>query len=118
MTVAAVVVAADADEALADAAGRVAARRIVDAAWAGGALPIIVVSADPDGRLAAALVGSPAQLLDVGDARGSQAYAMGVRAARPSEKRTESKLSFQPWLTRPRSVERWYSTKPSPSRSP
>ena len=36
----------------------------------------------------------------------------------PEANAIESKLSFQPWLSRPRSVERWYSTKPSPSRSP
>jgi CTP:molybdopterin cytidylyltransferase MocA len=63
MTVGAVVVAAGAEEALADAAGRVAARRIVDVAWAGGALPIVIVVDDDDGRVAAALDGSPAYLV-------------------------------------------------------
>ena len=37
---------------------------------------------------------------------------------RPSAKRCESPESFQDWLSRPRSVRRSYSTKPSPSRSP
>ena len=50
-------------------AGR-AVRRIVDAAWAGGAMPIVVVAADPDGRIAAALEGSPAVVVDPGRASG------------------------------------------------
>lgn len=50
--------------ALADAAGRVAARRIVETAWAGGATPIVVVALDPTGELAAALSGSPAILAE------------------------------------------------------
>lgn len=36
------------------------ARRLADAAWAGGALPIVVVAPDPDGALATALAGSAA----------------------------------------------------------
>ena len=64
MTVAAVIVPHDAQEALADGAGRVAARRIVDAAWAGGAMPIVVVVDDPDGRVAVVVEGSPAVLVD------------------------------------------------------
>jgi CTP:molybdopterin cytidylyltransferase MocA len=63
VTVAAVIVSRDGAEARADAAGRTAARRIVEAAWAGGALPIVVVAPDPDGALAAALAGSPARLV-------------------------------------------------------
>jgi CTP:molybdopterin cytidylyltransferase MocA len=63
LTVGAVVAAAGAEEALADAAGRVAVRRIVDSAWAGGAMPIIVVVDDVEGRVAAALHGSPAHLV-------------------------------------------------------
>ena len=39
-----------------------AVRRIVDAAWSGGALPIVVVSFDPDGAVARALAGAPASL--------------------------------------------------------
>ncbi len=38
-------------------------------------------------------------------------------ARRMSSPRREAR-SFQPWLTNPQSVARWYSTKPSPSRSP
>jgi len=64
MTVAAVILFARPEGALADAAGRVAARRIVESAWAGGATPIVVVALDPSGELAAALAGSPAILAE------------------------------------------------------
>ena len=65
MTVAAVILfAAGPDGALADAAGRTVARRTVEAAWAGGATPIVVVCADPDGTVARTLAGSPAVLAE------------------------------------------------------
>jgi CTP:molybdopterin cytidylyltransferase MocA len=65
MTVAAVIVfARGSDGALADAAGRPAARRMVETAWAGGATPIVVVCADPLGTVAAALAGSTAVLAE------------------------------------------------------
>ena len=57
MTVAAVILYARPEGALADAAGRPAVRRAVESAWAGGATPIVVVSFDPDGAVAAALEG-------------------------------------------------------------
>ena len=81
MTVGAVIVPDSVSEALADATGRAAVRRIVDSAWAGGAIPIIVVAADPDGLIAAVLEGSPAQVVDPGRASGSQTYMVGARAA-------------------------------------
>ena len=62
MTVAAVILAADPATALRDVDGVSNARRLVDTAWAGGALPIIVVSFDPEGAVAVALAGSPAVL--------------------------------------------------------
>jgi CTP:molybdopterin cytidylyltransferase MocA len=64
MTVAAVILFSKPDGALADANGRVAARRMVETAWAGGATPIVVVSLDPDGALATALAGTPAVLAE------------------------------------------------------
>ena len=65
MTVAAVILfARGPDGALADAAGRTVARRTVESAWAGGATPIVVVCADPDGSVAATLAGSPAVLAE------------------------------------------------------
>jgi hypothetical protein len=54
VTVAAVILAASQESALADVEGQARVRRITDAAWSGGALPIVVVAADPDGRVAAA----------------------------------------------------------------
>ena len=63
MTVAAVILAASADSALADAGGVPRVRRIADAAWAGGATPIVIVAPDPDGRVALALAGAPVTLV-------------------------------------------------------
>lgn len=60
MTVAAVILAASPESALRDVEGVPNARRLVDTAWAGGATPIVVVVADPDGSVAAALAGTPA----------------------------------------------------------
>jgi CTP:molybdopterin cytidylyltransferase MocA len=90
VTVAAVVVPRDRDEALADAAGRAAARRIVDAAWAGGALPIVVVVDDPEGAVAAVLAGSPALL--VGAAPDRSPYRAGAEAASEAVRGTDGWL--------------------------
>jgi CTP:molybdopterin cytidylyltransferase MocA len=79
VTVAAVIVPRDPEEALADAAGRAAARRIVDVAWAGGALPIVVVVDDADGSVATVLAGSPA--LVVRSSADVSAYRAGIDAA-------------------------------------
>jgi CTP:molybdopterin cytidylyltransferase MocA len=81
VTVGAVIVPGGVAEALADATGVPAARRIVDSAWAGGALPIIVVACDPDERIAAALEGSPAVVVDPGKASEVQTYRLGAEVA-------------------------------------
>ena len=60
MTVAAVILSATAQNAVADTLGQPRVRRLVDIAWSGGALPVVVVSPDDDGAVAAALVGSEA----------------------------------------------------------
>jgi hypothetical protein len=66
MTVAAVILSATAEGALTDTLGQPRVRRLVDLAWAGGALPVVVVAPDPDGTVAAslqtteAIYGSPA----------------------------------------------------------
>ncbi len=60
MTVAAVILSATADGALADTLGQPRVRRLADLAWSGGALPVVVLSPDPDGAVAAALSGSEA----------------------------------------------------------
>lgn len=62
MTVAAVILAANAESALADSGGLPRVRRIADSAWSGGALPVVVVSFDPDGAVAAALAGAAVTL--------------------------------------------------------
>jgi molybdenum cofactor cytidylyltransferase len=64
MTVAAVILAASPQSALADADGMPAVRRDADVAWSGGATPIVVVSFDPDGAVAAALAGAPVTLAE------------------------------------------------------
>jgi CTP:molybdopterin cytidylyltransferase MocA len=64
VTVAAVILAARPESALADADGLPSARRIAEAAWSGGAIPIVLVSADPTGGVAAALTGTEAARYD------------------------------------------------------
>jgi CTP:molybdopterin cytidylyltransferase MocA len=64
MTVAAVILAARPETALADADGLAAVRRIAEAAWSGGAIPLVVVSADPGGSVAMALTGTEATLVE------------------------------------------------------
>ncbi len=64
MTVAAVILAATPQSALADADGTPAVRRIADAAWAGGATPVVVCSFDPDGSVAAALANTEVTLVE------------------------------------------------------
>lgn len=60
MTVAAVILSATAEGALADTLGQPRVRRLVDLAWSGGAMPIVVLSPDPNGAVAASLAGSEA----------------------------------------------------------
>jgi CTP:molybdopterin cytidylyltransferase MocA len=60
MTVAAVILSATTEGALADTLGQPRVRRLADLAWSGGALPIVVVSPDEDGAVTAALAGSEA----------------------------------------------------------
>ncbi|MEA2536898.1 MAG: hypothetical protein QOF11_1132 [Chloroflexota bacterium] len=60
MTVAAVILSATAEGALDETTGQPRVRRLADLAWSGGALPIVVVSPDPIGAVAASLAGSEA----------------------------------------------------------
>jgi len=60
MTVAAVILSATTEGALADTRGQPRVRRLADLAWSGGALPIVVLAPDPDGAVVAALAGSEA----------------------------------------------------------
>jgi molybdenum cofactor cytidylyltransferase len=64
MTVAAVILSASPEGAVADADGLPSVRRIADAAWSGGAVPIVVVSFDQSGAVAQALAGAPVTLAE------------------------------------------------------
>jgi CTP:molybdopterin cytidylyltransferase MocA len=64
MTVAAVILAATPASALADAAGTPGVRRLADVAWSGGATPIVVCAADPDGAVARALANAEVTLVE------------------------------------------------------
>jgi CTP:molybdopterin cytidylyltransferase MocA len=55
-----VILSATAEGALAPTEGQPRVRRLVDIAWSGGALPVVVLSPDPDGSVARALIGSEA----------------------------------------------------------
>jgi hypothetical protein len=64
VTVACVILAASPESALADADGLPSVRRIADAAWSGGATPIVVVAADPEGHVAESLAGAAVTLAE------------------------------------------------------
>jgi CTP:molybdopterin cytidylyltransferase MocA len=51
---------ATAENALADTLGQARVRRLVDIAWSGGALPVIVLAPDPDGSVAPSILGTEA----------------------------------------------------------
>jgi CTP:molybdopterin cytidylyltransferase MocA len=94
VTVAAVILAASPGSALADADGLPGVRRIADAAWAGGATPIVVVSFDPDGAVAAALAGAPVTLAEPAPAEHGPAAQMarGADVARSEVAETDAFL--------------------------
>lgn len=62
MTVAACILSATPAGAVRDVDGRPLVRRLAEVAWAGGAVPIVVVSHDPDGAVASALAGASVTL--------------------------------------------------------
>jgi CTP:molybdopterin cytidylyltransferase MocA len=94
MTVAAIIVATDRSDALADAAGRSAVRRIVEVAWAGGCLPVVIVTDDPDGGISVALAGTPALIAvpPAGDGGAAALALQGVRFAREAVLETDALL--------------------------
>jgi CTP:molybdopterin cytidylyltransferase MocA len=94
MTVAAVILSATPEGAVAPADGTPRVRRMADAAWAGGAVPVIVVAADPAGAVQAALDGSEARLVAPADAGGGPAGQMahGFRAAVAAVRETDAAL--------------------------
>ncbi len=64
MTVAAIILSARPQGAVELVDGVPRVRRLADVAWAGGAVPIVVVSGDPDGAVAASLAGAPVTLAE------------------------------------------------------
>jgi CTP:molybdopterin cytidylyltransferase MocA len=84
MTVAAIILSASPDGAIAGADGLPSVRRIADAAWSGGAVPIVVVSFDPAGAVAQALAGAPVTLAEPAPTEQGPAAQMarGVDVAR------------------------------------
>jgi molybdenum cofactor cytidylyltransferase len=106
MTVAAIVLVADVAAALADAGGEPAIRRIVQSAWAGGALPIVVVgrgAGDPAGPLAAAVADLPATLAEPAAAPGPGMpwFLCGLDAAAAAVTDTAAALLWPiryPWV--------------------
>jgi CTP:molybdopterin cytidylyltransferase MocA len=101
MTVAAVILAASAESALADADGVPSVRRIADVAWSGGATPIVVVAADPDGRVAAALAGAPVTLAEPAPAEGGPVAQIGrgIEVARATIAETDAAIVWPARLT-------------------
>jgi CTP:molybdopterin cytidylyltransferase MocA len=94
MTVAAVILAASPASALADAGGTPAVGRLTGVAWAGGATPVVVVSADPDGAVSRALANATATLVEPtaieGGPVGQIAHGIGAAVALVAE--TEAAL--------------------------
>jgi CTP:molybdopterin cytidylyltransferase MocA len=83
LTVAAIVLAPDALAALTDVDGEPAIRRVVHAAWSGGALPIVIVVEDTEGKVADAVAGLTVTLTQPGpdEPRGIAWFVHGQRAA-------------------------------------
>jgi CTP:molybdopterin cytidylyltransferase MocA len=94
VTVAAVILSSTPEGAVTPADGVPRVRRMADAAWAGGALPIVVVAADPDGSVAGALGGSEARLVAPADPAAGPAGQMahGFRAASAAVRETDAAL--------------------------
>jgi CTP:molybdopterin cytidylyltransferase MocA len=94
MTVAAVILAARPESALRGVEGVANVRRLVDTAWAGGAMPIVVVSHDPKGDVAAALAGSPGILAAPADEDAGPVgqICRGIDVARAAVEGTDAAL--------------------------
>jgi CTP:molybdopterin cytidylyltransferase MocA len=101
VTVAAVILAASVDSALADAAGIPRVRRLADSAWSGGATPIVVVAPDPDGAVALALAGAPVTLAAPAPPEGGPVaqIARGLDVARSEISATDAALVWPARMT-------------------
>jgi len=98
VTVAAVVLASTPGEALVEVGGVAAIRRIADIAWAGGALPIVIVpeAVDASAELAAPLSGAPGTLIadSPTDADPLDRLAAGIATARAEVNGTDAVLAW------------------------
>jgi molybdenum cofactor cytidylyltransferase len=94
VTVAAVILAATPESALADAEGQPRVRRLADVAWSGGATPIVVVAADPGSAVTAALAGAPVTLAEPAPAADGPVgqIARGIDVAREAIRETDAAL--------------------------
>lgn len=99
MTVAAVILSASAEGALTDTLGQPRVRRLVDIAWSGGALPVVVVAPDADGAVAAALAGSEATYGGPAAQEGGPVGQM-VRAAELALEEVRETTAFLLWPAR------------------
>jgi CTP:molybdopterin cytidylyltransferase MocA len=101
VTVAAIILAASPESALADADGLASVRRIADVAWSGGAVPIVVVAADPTGAVATALAGAPVTLAEPAPAEGGPVAQIrrGIDVAREEINDVDGALIWPARLT-------------------
>jgi CTP:molybdopterin cytidylyltransferase MocA len=83
VTVAAIVLVPDVETALSDADGEPAIRRLIQVAWAGGALPIVIVAPPEASPLAPATADLPVVIANAaaGQAPGIAWFALGLQAA-------------------------------------
>jgi CTP:molybdopterin cytidylyltransferase MocA len=101
VTVAAVTLAATPASAVAEADGLPSVRRIADTAWAGGAVPLVVVAADPDGSVARALAGAPVTLAEPAppDRGPSGQIVRGIDVARAAVREIDAALVWPSRMT-------------------
>jgi len=101
MTVAAVILGTTPESALADADGTPGVRRVADAAWSGGATPVVACSFDPQGSVAAALSNAEVTLVDpVDGSLGTVGQIVnGIEAAQRLVAGTEAALVWPARLT-------------------
>lgn len=99
MTVAALILSASAEGALADTLGQPRVRRLVDIAWSGGALPVVVVSPDADGAVQSALAGSEATYGEPAS-HGGGPVAQMIRGAEMAMAEVTDTTAFLIWPAR------------------
>jgi len=96
VTVAAIVLVPDVEAALSEADGMPAIRRLCHSAWAGGALPIVVVVPPESSPLTPAITDLPVVIANAaaGEAPGIAWFALGFRAATTAVTETSAGLMW------------------------